>query len=1217
MSARPPLPFGLGRDPQCAPHRCLSPDSPLPAPGSPLHDQVAAALSLLFQTFFSTSLRYLGVSEILDWLESSGTVDAWILTGLEGGRLPDDIANPKNLEFGKEAFRQVIRSALQAENEAWATSLRETGFSSSVSMVYEGLVAQLKPSKTAPLPCLHTLLTPTGLSMLKSAPLKSAFPVCPPRTPPSPAGLLASIRTLIQSGTLRGNVWKSTATWRAQIRTAFSTYHSHLKDLAEELVSERSFALEFYIFLENISQPIQLLQLIADDFEAEFGPGATRGLLGVGEAGGDNLVSIMDFCAARKPSELLVRVKQRVAEKQERERRSKRLESLRAELKGLDTEIRSLLLEYRNGGTSTAVTEEQGEHGLEVIKDADDRIVDEMHRLQRELEAALDTRDAVKADIEELESKEDDEERRRRRDQAEVERASAALGVRRDGSIGSPASAAPRLAPVRLEGGPPPFSTTDEPAPAPQEGFKLGSSKDLLPLSAASSSPSSSADDSAPPDPFSTSAPRTISTAAAPGSAKGKARALNPPGKVRARYAPPPPTHRHANLAASTASSAVSSIATGASRLAAAAAEPTEKRAPSPAPGATIVQVPPPRRKRAAGSAASASPSRTPRTRRAGAGPPSASRLSRRSSPAESPARSAVSGREGDERDEGGVEGNEDVHCEVCCPACAAETRRATEEDGGEVQAGEPDEVERAGGPRAASPAQGTEEDKGDGDGEAAAAARSLPLVEKTNVADVPPPAAVGQKKKRKKKKGGASSTSTSATVAGDAHLVSAPAAAAGPPGPHTSLLPGFSPLSRHPPPRCCPPHRCTGVAPDHAGWADLDGLLYETILAGFKYELMGAIPSPLFLLRDKLAKSFILGGGRMTTDSGEPKEMDSFLAIAEDRGLWHSAVHPEIQAWSQRVLAISMQKLVDVLRATLGDVCICKVSQHTDILREARHRLGLCEQADRQIPIDLPEMDPQEFMRWCHVQLRAKKLAGPEWEGLNRQYIVQDYLLAFSDAFDAAMDRLMLVDPFVLAEDMITLLEWQGGVRAFDTALRFGRENIVDEFGTGVELLEYEEPGPVEKRPLQAWGRLLELSAEARTKGIAFSRDLAEEEKQRGNDYFAAGEHEKAIVSFTTASIIFPTEALFSNNCAAARMKIGTPAQYAEAVCDTTLALAQDPDSIKALYRRGTALAMLGHWKAAFVDLKYLERIAPDCQPAKEALSWATERYNAVNRRK
>ncbi|GAA6052167.1 hypothetical protein JCM3770_001251 [Rhodotorula araucariae] len=1144
MSARPPLPFGLGRDPQCAPHRCLSPDTPLPAPGSPLHDQVASALSLLFQTFFSTSLRYLGVSEILDWLESSGTVDAWILTGLEGGRLPDDIANPKNLEFGKEAFRQVIRSALQAENEAWATSLRETGFSSSVSMVYEGLVAQLKPSKTAPLPCLHTLLTPTGLSMLKSAPLKSAFPVCPPRTPPSPAPLLASIRSLIQSGALRGEVWKSTATWRAQIRKAFATYHSHLKDLAEEIVSERSFALEFYIFLENISQPIQLLQLIADDFEAEFGPGATRGLLGVGEAGGDNLISVMDFCAARKPSELLARVKQRVAEKQERERRSKRLAALRDELKDLDGRIRALLLEYRSGSEA--------------------KPADETARLQCELEQALDQRDAVKAEVEELQAREDDDDRVRRRERADKEKALAEAGVSVDAQgkflPATPAGAGAAASVAELD---------HDAGADTSEGFKLGSSKDLLVVAAAA-------------DPFSTHAPRAVSPA--PGSAKGKGRALNPPAKARptARYAPPPPTHRYNRLRAA---------ASPGPAPASASASPASSRAPSPAPA------PGARKKRpAAGSAASGSPNRA----RGAGGAGGASRLRTR---AGEPAGLAVA----DAKNGGGGDADEedDVHCEVCCPACAAEAAKAREGAGGQEEAPVKEET-----PEREETGHAEEEEVLPlallGDVEPPAAPPVL--AETTNIVADAAGAAVpggatagGAKKKRKKKKGGVAPAHSDAT-------------ACAPPAP-PPLLPGFSPLSRHPPPRCCPPHRCTGIGANYAVWSELDGLLHQTILAGFQYELIGALPSPLFLLRDKLAKSFLLGGGRMTTDSGEPKEMDSFLTIAEERGLWHPLNHPEIQAWSQRVLAISMQKLVDVLRATLGDICICKLSQHLDILREARHRLQLCEQADRQIPIDLPEMDPQAFMKWCHLQLRAKKLAGPEWEGLNRQYIVQDYLLAFSDAFDAAMDRLMLVDPFVLAEDMCTLLEWQGGVRAFDTALRFGRANIVDEFGTGVELLEGKEEGPPERRPLQAWGRLLELSAEARTKGIAFSRDLAEQEKQRGNDFFAAGEHEKAIVSFTTAAIIFPTEPTFPSNCAAARMKIGSPAQYAEAVCDCTLALAEDADNIKALYRRGTALAMLGHWKAAFIDLKYLERIAPDCGPAKEALAWATDRYNAVNR--
>jgi tetratricopeptide (TPR) repeat protein len=88
---------------------------------------------------------------------------------------------------------------------------------------------------------------------------------------------------------------------------------------------------------------------------------------------------------------------------------------------------------------------------------------------------------------------------------------------------------------------------------------------------------------------------------------------------------------------------------------------------------------------------------------------------------------------------------------------------------------------------------------------------------------------------------------------------------------------------------------------------------------------------------------------------------------------------------------------------------------------------------------------------------------------------------------------------------------------------------------------------------------------------------------RAQGNDFFAAGEWEKAVVSFTTASIIHPSQPTFAANSAAARMKMNTPEQYAEAVSDCTIALYSDPSHIKALYRRGVCLAMLGHWKAAF----------------------------------
>lgn len=362
----------------------------------------------------------------------------------------------------------------------------------------------------------------------------TAFPVTPPRAPPSPAPLLASIRSLIQSGALSGPAWKSTATWRSQIRKAFAAYHALLKDVAEELVTARAFAEEFHLFLDQIAQPIQLLQLIAEDFESEFGPGATRGLLGVGEAGGDNLISVMDFCAAKKPSELIARVKLRVAEKQERERRTKLLDKLKAELKELDVRIRGLLLEYRSasgtGGAQTAAHEggdddaaakaggpaqvDESEAGSQSSSPSADRS-ELSARLQQELEVALDERDRVKAELEDLKATEEADELARKK-RAIAEKKGLTLPARNAGGAAATGDGAGQ-------------ATRDE------AGFKLGSSRDLLsPQSGSTSETAQGSEPSAAPslpvDPFSASAPRAVSSTA--GSAKGKAKAATQTGKV-------------------------------------------------------------------------------------------------------------------------------------------------------------------------------------------------------------------------------------------------------------------------------------------------------------------------------------------------------------------------------------------------------------------------------------------------------------------------------------------------------------------------------------------------------------------------------------------------------------------------------------------------------------------------------------------------------------
>lgn len=403
---------------------------------------------------------------------------------LEQGRSPTEVGNDNNLEVGRGALRSVIKAALDQEDEAWATSLREVGFSSGMSMAYEGVIAQLKHNKS--LPCLHTLLTTSGLAMLKSAPLKHAFPICPPRAAPSCQALLASIRADIAAGRLSGSIWKQSAIWRPQVRRAFAKYHAMVKDVAEEIVTAPSFSKEYNIFLDSISRPINLFDLISQDFAAEFGPGACKGLLGVGSAGGDHLhqvrqicihmsrlaaesipdlEQIMDFCAARRPSELLARVKQRVAEKQDKEKARVVFEKKRARIE----EIRK---------------EEK------ILNERNSELREDRHEIKAETVALTGRRAALAKEREQLEREVDSEMTLAR----EVAGANKEKEAENDG-----------LKP------------------------KQGSSKDLLYVTSSDT----------PIDPFSACAPRSLSPS--PTSAKGKGRALTPlPGLVRFSYFPAP-----------------------------------------------------------------------------------------------------------------------------------------------------------------------------------------------------------------------------------------------------------------------------------------------------------------------------------------------------------------------------------------------------------------------------------------------------------------------------------------------------------------------------------------------------------------------------------------------------------------------------------------------------------------------------------------------------
>lgn len=275
--------------------------------------------------------------------------------------------------------------------------------------------------------------------------------------------------------------------------------------------------------------------------------------------------------------------------------------------------------------------------------------------------------------------------------------------------------------------------------------------------------------------------------------------------------------------------------------------------------------------------------------------------------------------------------------------------------------------------------------------------------------------------------------------------------------------------------------------------------------------------------------------------------------------------------------------------------------------------------------------------------------MGGPEWQGVDRQYRVQDYLLAFTDAFNAAIDRMIADDPYVIASEFMSLLEWQGGVRTFDEAVRQCHAGIGE-----VGDLQAALSGSEISRPLASWGKVLSLGAcvsqtltssalaattsnkaspvefgsgEAKLvkdkrggRGASHNnigqrqvdaelssivthqqqfKQLADEQKQNGNARYGAGDWTGAIWCFVAASTLWPAEPTYYINAAAARLKLRTTSQYHEAIADCSIALALEGDGqrVKALYRRATALAAIFRWNDAVKGEQGLARdLAREC---------------------
>jgi len=102
--------------------------------------------------------------------------------------------------------------------------------------------------------------------------------------------------------------------------------------------------------------------------------------------------------------------------------------------------------------------------------------------------------------------------------------------------------------------------------------------------------------------------------------------------------------------------------------------------------------------------------------------------------------------------------------------------------------------------------------------------------------------------------------------------------------------------------------------------------------------------------------------------------------------------------------------------------------------------------------------------------------------------------------------------------------------------------------------------------------------------------RALAEQEKDRGNEYYQAKEYTEAEKYYTLSLAIWPTPKAY-NNRAACYLK---QCKYSAALADANSTLALEPDNIKALFRRGVALQHKNKFREALADMAAILKQQP-----------------------
>eukprot|EP00192_Tetraselmis_astigmatica_P004304 CAMPEP_0117655318 /NCGR_PEP_ID=MMETSP0804-20121206/4216_1 /TAXON_ID=1074897 /ORGANISM="Tetraselmis astigmatica, Strain CCMP880" /LENGTH=493 /DNA_ID=CAMNT_0005461663 /DNA_START=74 /DNA_END=1555 /DNA_ORIENTATION=- len=113
----------------------------------------------------------------------------------------------------------------------------------------------------------------------------------------------------------------------------------------------------------------------------------------------------------------------------------------------------------------------------------------------------------------------------------------------------------------------------------------------------------------------------------------------------------------------------------------------------------------------------------------------------------------------------------------------------------------------------------------------------------------------------------------------------------------------------------------------------------------------------------------------------------------------------------------------------------------------------------------------------------------------------------------------------------------------------------------------------------------------EDQPESVPVNSAAAEEAKAQGNDAFKNKKYAMAVVNYTKAINLDPTNAVYYSNRAFAHIRLEN---FGSAIADATKSLDIDPTYIKGYYRRGDAKFALGHVKDSLQDFKKAARVAP-----------------------